>query len=70
MWLESATEGLGENGVLAVGALLIGVVFGFMAQRSRFCLRSAVIEFSRGTQEGKLTGGSTGRKRRSGPSRP
>jgi uncharacterized membrane protein YedE/YeeE len=35
--------------------LLIGVVFGFMAQRSRFCLRSAVIEFSRNHTGGRLT---------------
>jgi uncharacterized membrane protein YedE/YeeE len=55
MWLEVATEGLGENGVLAVGAVLIGMVFGFMAQRSRFCLRSAVIEFARNHTGGKLT---------------
>jgi uncharacterized membrane protein YedE/YeeE len=53
--LEPVVERLGENGTLAVGALLIGVVFGFMAQRSRFCLRSAVIEFSRNHLGGKLT---------------
>ena len=53
--LESIVEHLGENGTLAIGALLIGVVFGFMAQRSRFCLRSAVIEFARNHLGGKLT---------------
>jgi uncharacterized protein len=53
--LESIVERLGENGTLATGALLIGVVFGFMAQRSRFCLRSAVIEFARNRMGGKLT---------------
>jgi uncharacterized membrane protein YedE/YeeE len=47
MALDSFVERLGENGTLAAGAVLIGVVFGFMAQRSRFCLRSAVIEFAR-----------------------
>ena len=30
-------------------------MFGFFAQRSRFCLRSAVIEFARGQPGGKLT---------------
>jgi hypothetical protein len=40
--------------VAAAGAL-IGLLFGFFAHRSRFCLRSAVIEFARGTHEGKLT---------------
>lgn len=55
MALESIVERLGENGSLAAGAVLIGVVFGFMAQRSRFCLRSAVIEFARNQMGGKLT---------------
>lgn len=55
MWLESLTERIGENTSLALGSLLIGVVFGFMAQRSRFCLRSAVIEFARNRMGGKLT---------------
>ena len=53
--LEAAIERLGESGTLVIGALLIGVVFGFMAQRSRFCLRSAVIEFARNHLGGKLT---------------
>ena len=55
MLLESVVERLGENGTLAAGGVLIGVVFGFMAQRSRFCLRSAVIEFARNQMGGKLT---------------
>lgn len=59
MLLEPVIERLGENGTLAVGAGLIGMVFGFMAQRSRFCLRSAVIEFARNQvlspSGGKLT---------------
>ena len=33
----------------------IGVLFGFFAQRSRFCLRSAVIEFAHNITGGKLT---------------
>ena len=55
MLLESVVDHLGESGTLATGALLIGLVFGFMAQRSRFCLRSAVIEFARNQMGGKLT---------------
>ncbi|MFO1190983.1 MAG: hypothetical protein U1F00_02355 [Rhodoferax sp.] len=33
--------------VLAAGGLLVGALFGFFAQRSRFCLHAAVIEFWR-----------------------
>ena len=40
-WLEQ----LGDATVLAAGGALIGMAFGFFAQRSRFCLRAAVIEF-------------------------
>jgi len=46
---------LGEPGTLAAAGLAIGFAFGFLAQRSRFCLRSAVIEFSRNLVGGKLT---------------
>jgi uncharacterized membrane protein YedE/YeeE len=55
MTLEALIERWGEPGTLAAGGLLIGAVFGFMAQRSRFCLRSAVIEFARNQLGGKLT---------------
>jgi uncharacterized membrane protein YedE/YeeE len=55
MSVESFVEWAGENGALAWLGLLIGVGFGFAAQRSRFCLRSAVIEFSRNLTGGKLT---------------
>jgi len=55
MWLEALMERLGEPGTMALGALFIGMTFGFMAQRSRFCLRSAVIEFARRHPGGKLT---------------
>lgn len=40
-WLEA----YGNPAVLATGGALIGGLFGFFAQRSRFCLRAAVIEF-------------------------
>ena len=45
MDLATFIETHGESVVLAAGGLLIGVLFGFLAQRSRFCLRAAVIEF-------------------------
>ena len=55
MSLETLLDRFGQAPVLAGGGLVIGVVFGFFAQRSRFCLRSAVIEFARGMPGGKLT---------------
>jgi uncharacterized membrane protein YedE/YeeE len=53
--LQWLVDHLGEPGALALGGLLIGALFGFFAQRSRFCLRSAVIEFARNLAGGKLT---------------
>lgn len=53
--IESLLQRLGESGGTAAAGALIGLLFGFFAHRSRFCLRSAVIEFARGTHEGKLT---------------
>ena len=52
---DSLLTRLGETQSLALAGMVIGVAFGFFAQRSRFCLRGAVIEFARGTREGKLT---------------
>ena len=43
--LTRLNELYGEATVLAVGGLVVGLLFGFLAQRSRFCLRAAVIEF-------------------------
>ena len=47
MLFDAIIDRLGEGGALALIGVLIGFAFGFMAQRSRFCLRSAVIEFAR-----------------------
>jgi uncharacterized protein len=55
MALQSLIDRVGENWTLALAGLVIGLAFGFLAQRSRFCLRSAVIEFSRNLTGGKLT---------------
>lgn len=53
--LQALIDRWGEPMALAAGGLLLGALFGFFAQRSRFCLRSAVIEFSRQLGGGKLT---------------
>jgi uncharacterized protein len=42
---NSLLEFFGEKTGMALCGLLIGLGFGFFAQRSRFCLRSAVVEF-------------------------
>ena len=53
--LASWVETYGTASVLAVGGAFIGVLFGFFAQRSRFCLRAAVIEFWHGKFGEKLS---------------
>jgi uncharacterized membrane protein YedE/YeeE len=55
MDLTALFDLIGEAGTTALGGLVIGMLFGAMAQRSRFCLRSAVIEFSRGSFGPKLS---------------
>ncbi|MEW6706400.1 MAG: YeeE/YedE family protein [Pseudomonadota bacterium] len=55
MSIDAFIDQLGGSGAATAAGALLGLVFGFAAQRSRFCLRSAVIEFARGTREGKLT---------------
>jgi uncharacterized membrane protein YedE/YeeE len=45
MNLSTILERYGDTAVLASGGLVLGVLFGFFAQRSKFCLRSAVVEF-------------------------
>lgn len=55
MSLEAVLAGLGEMQTITLAGGLIGLLFGFFAHRSRFCMRSAVIEFARGSHEGKLT---------------
>ncbi|MDP5335894.1 MAG: YeeE/YedE family protein [Paracoccaceae bacterium] len=48
MDILSLVEWIGEEPTAAVLGLLTGVVFGVAAQRSRFCLRAAAVEFARG----------------------
>lgn len=45
MNLATLFERYGESAALAIGGLVIGILFGFFAQRSKFCLRAAAIEF-------------------------
>ena len=45
---EQIVATLGPAQSLAFAGLVVGALFGFSAQKSRFCLRSAVIEFTTG----------------------
>lgn len=45
MDFSTLLETYGESTVISLAGLMIGTLFGACAQRSRFCLRSAVIEF-------------------------
>ena len=54
MNFASILERYGDNVVLALGGLVIGLLFGFLAQRSRFCMRAAAIEFWHRTFSGKI----------------
>ena len=56
MSIDALIDSFGQARTLGLGGLLIGVMFGFFAQRSRFCLRSAAVEFSRG-ESGSKSGG-------------
>src|SRR6056297_870288 len=46
--LEPVLDRLGEPATVALAGLLVGLIFGFAAQRCRFCLRAGVVEFARG----------------------
>jgi uncharacterized membrane protein YedE/YeeE len=48
MDLEWTFDAFGETGAAAVAGLVVGGLFGVSAQRSRFCLRAAAVEFARG----------------------
>lgn len=49
MDLTALMDRLGEGPTAALGGFVIGGLFGAFGQRSRFCLRAAVIEFARGS---------------------
>ena len=46
--LERLIDTLGDQWVLALGGLVVGVLFGAFAQYSRFCLRAATLEIAHG----------------------
>jgi uncharacterized membrane protein YedE/YeeE len=46
--LEQLIDLLGDHNVLALGGAVIGLLFGALAQRSRFCLRAATLEVAHG----------------------
>jgi uncharacterized membrane protein YedE/YeeE len=50
--IEALVEAAGEDTALALAGLAISTAFGFLAQRSRFCLRSAVTLAGLWTVEG------------------
>lgn len=54
MDLAALVDTHGETSVLVFGGLIIGAIFGAVAQQSRFCLRAATIEFARGSLGPKL----------------
>lgn len=54
MNLEWLADTFGDRWALLIGGAIIGALFGAFAQQSRFCLRAAAIEFSRGQIGGKL----------------
>jgi uncharacterized membrane protein YedE/YeeE len=45
MDLATILDRYGDNAALALGGLVIGLLFGFFGQRSKFCMRAAAIEF-------------------------
>jgi uncharacterized membrane protein YedE/YeeE len=47
-------ERIGESPTAALFGLITGVTFGIAAQRSRFCLRAATVEFARGMMKDKV----------------
>ena len=54
MDLVSLVERIGEAPTAALFGLITGITFGVAAQRSRFCLRAATVEFARGRMEDKV----------------
>lgn len=52
--IDQLIDLVGDRNALAVGGLVIGVLFGALAQRSRFCLRSATLEVAHGVPGERL----------------
>ena len=54
MDIVSLVERIGEAPTAALFGLITGITFGVAAQRSRFCLRAATVEFARGQMGDKV----------------
>ncbi len=54
MDIVALIDRIGEAPAAALFGLVTGIVFGIAAQRSRFCLRAAVVEFARGAMQDKV----------------
>jgi uncharacterized membrane protein YedE/YeeE len=54
MDIVTIVDRIGEGPTAALFGLITGVIFGVSAQRSRFCLRAATIEFARGLMQDKV----------------
>jgi uncharacterized membrane protein YedE/YeeE len=54
MDLLALVERIGEAPTAALLGVLTGIIFGVSAQRSRFCLRAATVEFARGQMGDKV----------------
>ncbi len=54
MDLIALLERIGEAPTAALFGLITGIIFGVAAQRSRFCLRAASVEFARGMMKDKV----------------
>jgi uncharacterized protein len=54
--LASLLETYGDHWILAIGGAAIGLLFGFSAQRSKFCARAAVIECCEGEWRQRFAG--------------
>ncbi|UYV36321.1 YeeE/YedE family protein [Rhodobacteraceae bacterium D3-12] len=54
MDLIALVDRIGEGPTAALFGLITGVIFGVAAQRSRFCLRAATVEFARGMMQDKV----------------
>lgn len=54
MEMSAITDRIGDLPTAALIGLIVGVLFGFAAQRSAFCLRAATVEFAEGRLGARL----------------
>ena len=53
-FIESLIELVGDDGVMMLAGLVVGLLFGASAQHSRFCLRASIVETASAELGGKL----------------